>query len=40
MQIRYKEQILDIKKGTKVIDLLKQEIFSNKNNTMACKFNN
>lgn len=40
MQIIYEDNIFDVKKGTKVIDLLEKEIFSNKNNTIACKFNN
>ena len=40
MQIIYDDNIIDVKKGTKVIELLEKEIFSNKNNTIACKFNN
>ena len=40
MQIIYDENVIDVKKGTKVIDLLNQEIYSNKNKTIACKFNN
>ena len=40
MQIIYEDNIIDVKKGTKVVDLLSNEVFSNKNNTIACKFNN
>ena len=40
MQIIYEDNVIDVKKGTKVIDLLEREIFSNKNKTIACKFNN
>ena len=40
MQILYDDNIIDVKKGTKVIDLLEKDIFSNKNKTIACKFNN
>lgn len=40
MQVIYDDDIIDVKKGTKVIDLLDKEIYSNKNKTIACKFNN
>lgn len=40
MQIIYDNNIIDVKKGTKVVDLLEREIFSNKNKTIACRFNN
>ena len=40
MQILYDDNIIDVKKGTKVLDLLEKDIFSNKNKTIACKFNN
>ena len=40
MQILYDDNIIDVKKGTKVVDLLEKDIFSNKNKTIACKFNN
>lgn len=40
MQIIYNDDVIDVKKGTKVIDLLEQEVYSNRNKTIACKFNN
>lgn len=40
MQIIYEEHIIDVKKGTKVIDLLKDEIAKSKNKVIACRFNN
>ena len=40
MQIIYKNTIVDIKKGTKVIDLFEQEINKSKHPVIACKFNN
>lgn len=40
MQIIYEEHIIDVKKGTKVIDLLKDEIAKLKNKVIACRFNN
>ena len=39
MQIDYDNTIIDIKKGTKVIDIIKNEIGKNKD-IIACKFNN
>ena len=40
MQIVYKNTIIDIKKGIKVVDLLEQEIKKSKHPVIACKFNN
>ncbi len=40
MQIIYEEHIIDVKKGTKVIDLLKDEIAKSRNKVIACRFNN
>ena len=40
MQIDYKGTIIDVKKGTKVIDLFKEEIEKRNNEIIACKFNN
>ena len=40
MQIIYDDNVIDVKKGAKVIDLLDKEIYSNKDKTIACKFNN
>lgn len=40
MQIIYEEHIIDVKKGTKVIDLLKDEISKSRNKVIACRFNN
>lgn len=40
MQIIYEEHIIDVKKGTKVIDLLKDEISRSKYKVVACRFNN
>ena len=40
MQIVYNNTEIDVKKGTKVCDLLKQEITKSKNEVVACKFNN
>lgn len=40
MQVEYNSNIIDIKKGTRVIDLLKKDIEECKNNIIACKFNN
>lgn len=40
MQIIYEEHIIDVKKGTKVIDLLKDEIVKSRNKVIACRFNN
>ena len=40
MQIEYNKTIIDVKKGTKVLDLLKKEIEKRNNEIIACKFNN
>lgn len=40
MQIIYEEHIIDVKKGTKVIELLKDEITKSRNKVIACRFNN
>lgn len=40
MQIVYEEHIIDVKKGTKVIDLLKDEISRSRYKVVACRFNN
>lgn len=40
MQIIYEEHIIDVKKGTKVIELLKDEIAKSRNKVIACRFNN
>ncbi len=40
MQIIYEEHIIDVKKGTKIIDLLKDEIAKSRNKVIACRFNN
>lgn len=40
MQIIYEEHIIDVKKGTKVIDLLKDEISRSRYKVIACRFNN
>ncbi|MDO5556347.1 MAG: nucleoside kinase [Clostridia bacterium] len=40
MQIIYKNQIFDVKKGTKVIELFNNEIKKSNNEIIACKFNN
>ena len=40
MQIVYKNTIIDVKKGIKVVDLLEQEIRKSKHPVIACKFNN
>ena len=40
MQVEYKSTIIDVKKGTKVLDLLKKEIEKRNNEIIACKFNN
>ena len=38
MQVIYKDNIIDVRKGTKICDLLTDEIL--KTNAIACKFNN
>ena len=40
MQIIYEEYIIDVKKGTRVVDLLKDEIAKSRNKVIACRFNN
>lgn len=40
MQIVYNNTEIDVKKGTKVCDLLEQEISKSENEVIACKFNN
>ena len=40
MQIEYDNTIIDVKKGTKVLDLFSQEINNKNNEIIACKFNN
>ena len=40
MQIEYNNTIIDVKEGTKVLDLLKKEIDKKNNEIIACKFNN
>lgn len=40
MQVIYNNNVIDIKKGTKVIDLLKSEIDKSKQTVIACRFNN
>ena len=40
MQIIYNNTILDVKKGTKVVDLFSKEIQKRNNEIIACKFNN
>ena len=40
MQIVYNNAEIDVKKGTKVCDLLEQEISKSENEVIACKFNN
>jgi len=40
MQISYRDIIIDVKKGTKVIELLEKEIKEADINVIACKFNN
>lgn len=40
MQVEYNNTIIDVKKGTKVLDLLEKEISKRNNEIIACKFNN
>ena len=40
MQIEYDNTIIDIKRGTKVIDIVKKEIDKRNNEIIACRFNN
>ena len=40
MQIIYKNNVIDVKKGTRVIDLFEQEIRKSEETVIACRFNN
>lgn len=40
MQVIYKKNIIDVKKGTRVDDLLNKEIERSKETVIACRFNN
>lgn len=40
MKIIYKDAVIDVKKGTRVLDLFSKEIQSSNNEIIACKFNN
>lgn len=40
MQIIYNNTVIDVKKGTKVLDLFSKEISKRHNEVIACKFNN
>lgn len=40
MQVAYKDVIIDVKEGTKVIDLLSERIAQYRTKVIACKFNN
>ena len=40
MQIVYKNTVIDVKKGTNVVDLFRSEIEKSKHPVIACKFNN
>lgn len=40
MQIEYNDKIININKNQKVIDIFRKEIEKNKNNIIACRFNN
>ena len=40
MQIEYKNTIIDIKKGTEVIEIVKKEVEARNNEVIACMFNN
>ena len=40
MQIKYKDYVIDVKKGTKVCDLLGKQIEMAELKPMACRFNN
>ena len=40
MQVIYKNNVIDVKKGTRVIDLLKEEIDKSEQTVIACRFNN
>jgi len=40
MQIAYKDTFIDVKNGTRVLELFKDEINKSKNEIVACRFNN
>lgn len=40
MQVKYNNVVIDVKEGTKVVDLLKKEIENSEVKVIACKFNN
>ena len=40
MQIEYNGTIIDIKKGTKVIEFTQNEVDKSNNEIIACRFNN
>lgn len=40
MQINYNNIIIDVKEGTKIIELLNKEIINSEDKIIACKFNN
>ena len=40
MQVNYKDIIIDVNEGTKVIELLNKEILNAEEKVIACKFNN
>lgn len=40
MKIIYKDTVIDVKKGTRVLDLFSKEIQGSNNEIIACKFNN
>ncbi len=40
MQVIYKNNVIDVKKGTKVEELLKEEILKSEQTVIACRFNN
>ena len=40
MQVKYKDIIIDVKKGTKVNELLKKYIEEDELKPIACRFNN
>ena len=40
MQVIYKDNVIDVKKGTRVVDLLKEEIKKSNQTVIACRFNN
>ncbi len=40
MQVIYKNNVIDVKRGTKVVDLLEKEIIKSKQTVIACRFNN